>query len=164
MWGVETPGQQPQYVALSHCRGPLGINFVTTKMNVDAMRKGIPLDMLTKTFQHAITATRRFADWHRFAIENRITSERAWCFQETLLAPRSLYFFKGQHCWVCRTTSASETLPNSVTLSYKHLSVRSKHSQDILSEWRNMIQDYTKRSSRIPKIICRDLRCRQSPP
>ena len=38
-------------------------------------------------------------------------SKRGWCFQETLLAPRSLYFCKSQLLWECRTLQTCEILP-----------------------------------------------------
>ena len=40
--------------------------------------------------------------------KDSITVKRAWCFQETYLAPRNLYFFKSELAWECRTISASE--------------------------------------------------------
>jgi hypothetical protein len=38
-------------------------------------------------------------------------SKRGWCFQETLLAPRSLYFCKSQLLWECPTLQTCEILP-----------------------------------------------------
>ncbi|PMD49345.1 HET-domain-containing protein [Hyaloscypha bicolor E] len=37
--------------------------------------------------------------------------KRGWCFLETLLAPRSLYFCKSQLLWECRTLQTCEILP-----------------------------------------------------
>jgi hypothetical protein len=182
------------YAALSHSWGPSGIKGITTKSNLDSRLRNLPIKTLSKTFQDAITATRRLGlrylwidcfcivqddthDWQvestrmgsiyanctvnfvaaaahggvdgcffdrtawfsqRFKLfvreradrdektsficqplgpeqpfrpENCVTSGRSWCFQETLLAPRSIYFFKDELAWECRTTSASETFP-----------------------------------------------------
>jgi hypothetical protein len=41
----------------------------------------------------------------------RYTEARGWCYQETLLAPRSLYFCEEQLFWECRKFRASETFP-----------------------------------------------------
>jgi hypothetical protein len=54
---------------------------------------------------------------HPFEPQNCVTAGRAWCFQETFLAPRSLFFFKEGLAWECRTISASERYP-----SYRPLS------------------------------------------
>jgi Heterokaryon incompatibility protein (HET) len=40
------------------------------------------------------------------------TRDRGWCYQETLLAPRSLYFYQDQLVWECRKFRANETFPS----------------------------------------------------
>jgi hypothetical protein len=39
------------------------------------------------------------------------TSKRGWCFQETYLSPRSIYFGKRQMWFECRCTFANELFP-----------------------------------------------------
>lgn len=48
-----------QYLTLSHCWGKSPMPVVTTSANIDDMMTVIPFHKLTRTFQHAIIATRR---------------------------------------------------------------------------------------------------------
>ena len=48
-----------RYLTLSHCWGEDLIPLVTTSANLEQHIQQIPWDSLTKTFQHAICATRR---------------------------------------------------------------------------------------------------------
>src|SRR5436853_607727 len=43
------------YAALSYCWGQQGADFLTLKVNVDAHRRGIPVESLPKTFQDALS-------------------------------------------------------------------------------------------------------------
>jgi hypothetical protein len=45
------------------------------------------------------------------------TSKRAWCFQETFLSPRSLYFQRNQIYWECRTFQVNESFPQGLNHS-----------------------------------------------
>ncbi|KAF1999416.1 HET-domain-containing protein [Amniculicola lignicola CBS 123094] len=47
-----------KYIALSHCWGK-GVTVTTTTENIDSMTREIPFDVLPKTFQNAITITRK---------------------------------------------------------------------------------------------------------
>ncbi|KAK0616459.1 heterokaryon incompatibility protein-domain-containing protein [Immersiella caudata] len=58
----ETSAWQP-YVALSYCWG-LGEKFVTLRANAEDHRKGIAIEMLPKTFKHAIYATHQLGYSH----------------------------------------------------------------------------------------------------
>ena len=48
-------------------------------------------------------------------LANLSISKRGWCFQETLLAPRSLYFCESQLIWECRALQTCEILPKLVS-------------------------------------------------
>jgi hypothetical protein len=50
-------------------------------------------------------------------LRSNSTSNRAWCFQETFLSPRSIYFQRSQVYWECRTFQANETFPQGLNHS-----------------------------------------------
>ena len=48
------------YTVLSHCWGNNPHHLMLTKSTADMLRKGIPCSRLSKTFQDAVTITRKF--------------------------------------------------------------------------------------------------------
>jgi len=48
------------YTVLSHCWGKDPDYLMLTKATAQILREGVPVSRLPKTFQHAITVTRRF--------------------------------------------------------------------------------------------------------
>lgn len=48
-------------------------------------------------------------------VPNTHLAERAWCFQERLLAPRTLHFGTGDLFWECKTKDACESFPNGIS-------------------------------------------------
>ncbi|KAK1780446.1 heterokaryon incompatibility protein-domain-containing protein [Copromyces sp. CBS 386.78] len=58
VWLYETKrGESFSYIALSHCWG-WEQHFMTTEMNIEQHKKGIAIEKLPRTFQHAIKTTR----------------------------------------------------------------------------------------------------------
>ncbi|KAL9619477.1 MAG: hypothetical protein Q9160_005914 [Pyrenula sp. 1 TL-2023] len=51
------------------------------------------------------------SDWHE-QVENGLLNQRAWVFQERMLAPRVLHFARRQVFWECFGERASEAFPN----------------------------------------------------
>jgi hypothetical protein len=56
---IEIDKENIKYIALTHCWGVNGLPVVTTRENLKQMVSRIPVSSLTKTFQDAITITRR---------------------------------------------------------------------------------------------------------
>ncbi|KAM5353594.1 hypothetical protein ACJ41O_000244 [Fusarium nematophilum] len=50
---------EARYIALSHCWGSTPLNCCTTQKNYESRMKGIPWDILPKTFQDAVQFTRK---------------------------------------------------------------------------------------------------------
>lgn len=57
---ISTSGEKGHYVTLSHCWGPDGVKFLLKKANLEQLRGTIHIQDLPKSFQDAITITRRF--------------------------------------------------------------------------------------------------------
>lgn len=78
------------------------------------------------------------------------TSRRAWCFQETLLSPRSIYFERSQLYWRCRTYDANESFPRGIDTPYEPLKAtatqRNMGLEDFLDVWAGLINQYSKGS------------------
>lgn len=76
------------------------------------------------------------------------TEARAWCFQETFLAPRSLYFSKSQLFWECRQFRACESFPQGInvlraplrqtTTSWEH-----RLNRNIYAAWFDLVTEYS---------------------
>lgn len=79
--------------------------------------------------------------------ESGYTAERAWCFQETLLSPRSVYFERGQLYWRCRTYEANESFPQGIDHLYTPLKAtttsRDMDSTKFLNAWAELIERYS---------------------
>jgi Heterokaryon incompatibility protein (HET) len=56
----ESNGQKGRYIALSHCWGTSS-RLMATKESLEALKSGIAITFLPKTFQDAIKITRRVA-------------------------------------------------------------------------------------------------------
>jgi hypothetical protein len=59
---VSPQGLQARYLCLSHRWGPNTAS--TTRANVEEYHESIPWDVLSSTYQDAITFARRFSEWH----------------------------------------------------------------------------------------------------
>lgn len=224
-------GQQlVRYAAVSHCWGKQKF-FVTTDDNVAQMQQLIPFELLTKSLQDCIIATRRLdleyvwvdslciiqgskSDWEiesarmgsvyafctvnlvaadahdgtvgcffqrdatcvisvrhdRLSLERKTlccdieddipslyrmesfkTSERGWCFQETFLSPRSIYFSKRQVWFECRCSFANELYPKGYSKDSppnRLFSWRWANSNrdEVLLSWDYVVETFTKRS------------------
>lgn len=78
-------------------------------------------------------------------------NDRAWCFQETLLAPRSLYFYRNQVYWQCRVLEANEAFPQG--LNHRDLPLRSRTGywgmmkspsvKNVPREWFELVNSYS---------------------
>jgi hypothetical protein len=84
------------------------------------------------------------------SVDVNCTSRRAWCFQETLLSPRSIYFERSQLYWRCRTYDANESFPRGIDHPYKPLKATvTQHNmglEDSLDVWADLIEQYSKGS------------------
>ncbi|KAI3318151.1 HET-domain-containing protein [Xylariaceae sp. AK1471] len=84
---------------------------------------------------------------------------RGWCFQETFLSPRSLYFCKSQLYWECCATRADESLPltpiwKKETTPLRALAVELGHpttAEDIARQWLRLVIPYSTRAVTLPK-------------
>lgn len=77
------------------------------------------------------------------------TSKRAWCYQETFMAPRSVYFSKSQLFWECRDFRACESFPQGFNILKAPLRRtpttiwKNLLNQNICYIWFNLIVDYS---------------------
>jgi hypothetical protein len=92
--------------------------------------------------------TNSASDWR---LDKTTVSDRAWCFQETLLAPRSLYFCRDQLFWQCRHITANETFwhgihAESPSLRSQVLALLHQKSSttSMASTWGKLVFRYTK--------------------
>ncbi|KAH6706503.1 heterokaryon incompatibility protein-domain-containing protein [Leptodontidium sp. MPI-SDFR-AT-0119] len=81
---------------------------------------------------------------------SRLTSQRAWCFQETFLAPRSIFFGRDQVYWECRYVRASESIPEGFSCAGEagsrfDLEREEGHLRQLL-EWFKIVQEYSSRN------------------
>jgi hypothetical protein len=81
---------------------------------------------------------------------NEVLKTRAWAFQESLLAPKTISFTSRQLVWECISTRACETFPNSYdvgTVTYP--SVRTEYwdnpRRSISMKWSSLLIDYTEK-------------------
>lgn len=56
---ISGPSEKGHYVTLSHCWGPAGVTFLLRKTNLEQLRSTIQIQDLPRSFQDAITITRR---------------------------------------------------------------------------------------------------------
>ncbi|PMD35076.1 HET-domain-containing protein, partial [Hyaloscypha variabilis F] len=76
------------------------------------------------------------------------TGQRAWCFQETILAPRSIFFHNKQIYWECRHFRANEAFPQGLEFRTERNRYnitkwqRNKGSQ-ISREWLDLVYRYS---------------------
>lgn len=56
---ISNPGEKGHYVTLSHCWGPDGIKFLLKEANIEQLQSAIHTEALPRSFQDAITITRR---------------------------------------------------------------------------------------------------------
>jgi hypothetical protein len=80
---------------------------------------------------------------------SRLTSKRAWCFQETFLAPRSLFFTQQQVYFECRHLRASQSVPTGFSHgddegSRFDVSRETQHLRQLV-EWYGIVQEYSRR-------------------
>ncbi|KAH8595893.1 heterokaryon incompatibility protein-domain-containing protein, partial [Bisporella sp. PMI_857] len=76
------------------------------------------------------------------------TAKRAWCFQETFLAPRSLSFHRDQIYWQCRVFTANETFPQGLVhedppLRSRTYRSRSREQLNSTFEWFKLVNMYS---------------------
>ena len=77
------------------------------------------------------------------------TSKRAWCFQETFMAPRSVYFSKSQLFWECRGFRACESFPQGINVLKAPLRQtpvtmwKRLLNENICYAWFDLITDYS---------------------
>ncbi|TGO71107.1 hypothetical protein BELL_0619g00090 [Botrytis elliptica] len=83
------------------------------------------------------------ADDHLYInnIANAALTNRAWAFQERILAPRTLHFTESQLFWECRTNQACETFPGTLPENFSNHTLYLP-KQELLS-WSKIIQIYT---------------------
>jgi heterokaryon incompatibility protein (HET) len=87
-------------------------------------------------------------------VTNNETTQRAWCFQETLLAPRSLYFCESEVFWQCRSLEACESYPDGIPRTASpplrsmvaNWDLQSAHGQEIVLEWWKLVTPYSEGS------------------
>ncbi|PQE03108.1 heterokaryon incompatibility protein [Rutstroemia sp. NJR-2017a BVV2] len=81
---------------------------------------------------------------------SRLTSQRAWCFQETFLAPRSIVFGRDQVYWECRHVRASESIPEGFSgaggAGSRFNLAREKEHLRQLMEWFEIVQGFSSRN------------------
>lgn len=76
---------------------------------------------------------------YKYGFLNTPVSSRAWCFQERVLAPRTLHFSKAQLFWDCNSKFEAECFP-SVFPGSDYIWLQKK---DLGSHWSEMIYQYT---------------------
>ena len=103
---------------------------------------------------------------HQPHAEHSLLSKRGWCFQESILSPRSLCFGKSQMEWECRSHHASEAFPvfeqhsrptstisrmksiiafPSSQGSQRSISIRPRTRYRYFHTWGDLVSDYSKR-------------------
>lgn len=121
---LETQGKRGHYIALSHCWGPPSHRPVmTTQSKLDDHLAGIPWNALPRTYQDAISATRRLGfeyiwidslciiqdDYDAISPDMGPLATRAWATQEWLLSRRMIFYTAGSLVWSCKAISQPET-------------------------------------------------------
>ncbi|KAI0408850.1 heterokaryon incompatibility protein-domain-containing protein [Xylaria palmicola] len=87
------------------------------------------------------------------------TGSRGWCFQETLLSPRSLYFCKSQLFWECRASRAHESVPIARPWVLNHIPLRAwvvergghMSEEEIAAQWMRLVIPYSSTAVSFPK-------------
>jgi hypothetical protein len=81
------------------------------------------------------------------ATDDNALWHRAWIYQETILAPRTLYFGRSQLLWACRDLGACEAFPLSVGSCYGRNAkiLASMADRDLYSCWNEVISSYSHR-------------------
>jgi hypothetical protein len=79
------------------------------------------------------------------------TAKRAWCFQESFLAPRNLHFAESQLFWECRQFSACEAFPLGMdrrltTASQVLGNWGTKYTPNYFCQWFDLVGEYSARS------------------
>ncbi|PQE05055.1 heterokaryon incompatibility protein [Rutstroemia sp. NJR-2017a BBW] len=79
--------------------------------------------------------------------EDNALWHRAWVYQETVLAPRTLYFARSQLLWACRDLGACEAFPLSVGSCYGRNAkiLASMADRHLYSCWGEVISSYSHR-------------------
>ncbi|KAG4433858.1 hypothetical protein IFR05_010644 [Cadophora sp. M221] len=81
---------------------------------------------------------------------SRLSLHAEWCFQETFLAPRSIFFGRDQVYWECRYVRASESIPAGVSCANEAGSrfdlAREENHLRQLMEWFQIVQVYSTRN------------------
>lgn len=76
---------------------------------------------------------------YNYGLSNTPVSSRAWCFQERILAPRTLHFSKAQLFWDCNSKFEAECFPSVFPGSdYSWL-----QKKELGSHWPEMVYQYT---------------------
>jgi hypothetical protein len=70
-------------------------------------------------------------------------SSRAWCYQERILASRTLHFSKAQLFWDCNSKFATECFPSGLPASITGGSDYSIEKKHLGSHWPEMVYEYT---------------------
>ncbi|PMD48866.1 HET-domain-containing protein, partial [Hyaloscypha variabilis F] len=81
---------------------------------------------------------------------NEVLKTRAWAFQESLLAPKTISFTNRQLVWECISTRACETFPNSYdvgTVTYPAIRIEywDNPRRSISMKWSSLLMDYTEK-------------------
>ncbi|KAE9370130.1 HET-domain-containing protein, partial [Stipitochalara longipes BDJ] len=79
---------------------------------------------------------------------NNVLNTRAWVFQETFLAPKTIHFTSGQLLWECVSTRSCETFPNSYddgtnTLPSVRYEYWNESTLSIAIKWLSVVIEYS---------------------
>jgi hypothetical protein len=90
------------------------------------------------------------------ALLDNVLDSRAWAFQESFLAPRTLYFTADQLLWECISMSACETFPGSFNTGAVNIPAIKTRIWDLEKtdpdqKWAMIISDYSGKSVTFPK-------------
>ena len=98
--------------------------------------------------------------WWNANVESGSVNQRAWVFQERLIAPRVLHFCSGRIAWECRELNATEDFPTGNSelagkllhaksfkdqMSASRLSLHPDLNNDVcLRQWRGLLEYYSR--------------------
>jgi Heterokaryon incompatibility protein (HET) len=135
------------------------VNFVAAAAPDDSVGcffdRGLQEDLGFKVYAKGEKESGKKSLWNCYLPEpdRTYTDRRAWCFQETFLAPRSIYFHRDQLYWRCRLLRANETFPQGLDHSNPPLRVQTEQWHDgepsiqkLITEWMGLVPFYTRGS------------------
>jgi hypothetical protein len=143
-------GSSLNLAAVDAPNGDVGCFFHRYSTNVEACKIQISNFESRSARETWNCVPKRF--WPNLTLDT-VLGCRGWVFQETVLAPRTLYLGSRQLAWGCRKTEACETFP--VQINTGHISpaatIEAWSRTNLLDAWDTIISDYPRRALSFPK-------------